>query len=267
MLNKKLMIACVTIIAILLIPNITAITVSNTFEKNELVEISIELCDINQSQKDIVQLNKNDALDLETIFDKMKIKLENANTDQETIEVYNEVVESLDKYGLLPKGMTVKKAQKLVTNVNCNENILINDNENFNCYISGNTTWTTFYKWYWTGFRIDLMKDLKYLILLNGLIAFGVEHWDINGGSGEYYKRPSSGWIWTKGTNGVITWEGDTLWGNLSVDYLYYNLGEYYFEDWYFKGVKGFTGIKIKSDQSRFFGTAKHVKIVTEFPD
>ena len=150
-------------------------------------------------------------------------------------------------------------------NVNYNKNVLNSDNENFNCLIVGKTSWTTFYKPEWDLFNIVLINCLPVLAIINGSISFGEDMWNWNGGSGEGYNESASGWVWTKGSNDIKTWRGDSLWGNIGIDYFEYLIGEYNYEWTYFKGAIGFTGIRIKSyptKPSRFIGFASHISLI-----
>lgn len=230
--------------------------------KNDPVEISIELCRTDESQEKIVQLTKKDTHELEKIFDDMKTKLESVDTNHETIEIFNEVIEELDELELLPKDMTVKEAQQLVTKINCNERILGDDNENFNCFISGKTLGSAFFKPGWPIFLTALIP-IKFLI--NGIISFGWEKLDYEN---KRTINPASGWVWTKGSNSVKTWEGDTLWGNLGKYHeVFYYEPTTWDEYWFYKGATGFNGISIRGFSSyHFFGTASHVSIVNERP-
>ena len=130
--------------------------------------------------------------------------------------------------------------------------------ENFDCLIAGVTTYTKFIKPIWPIF-----------IIVNGTITFGREWWDYGGGSGEYYREPASGSVWTKGSNGVVKWNGDSLWGALGTYYYTYGVGPSWNwgEVWCYKGATGFTGVIIRGlSKDRFFGSASHVAIITEFP-
>ena len=155
-------------------------------------------------------------------------------------------------------------------NFDINKDIQSNDNENLNCFIFGKTSWTTFYKTDWDGLKIYILNLLPILIITNGTIGFGEDQWNWNGGSGDGYTEPASGWICTIGSNGIKTWRGDELWGNLGSDYFEYSSGEYNYEHTYFRGAIGFTGIRVRSllsNKCRYFGIASVANIVTEFPD
>ena len=272
--KKSLVIGMVVLfIGVAFTPSIYA-NVSKTSVDNESVDITIEICGICSKQEYIIQLSEQDAIKLDVLFNDIELKLDNVNTKQETVEIFNDVVLSLNEIGLLPSDMSIKEVQQLVTKVNheiiplnkINDKIQlgINDNENFDCFILGKTSWTTFIKPGWDIFFSNL---LPLLILSNGSIAFGEECWDWNGGSGDYHKEPASGWVWTKGSNGVITWKGDSLWGNLGSRFYAYSFGGIRYEYLFYQGATGFKGIRILGFQGdRFFGSASHVSIVTEFP-
>lgn len=247
---------------------------SKTSVDNELVEISIEICEIDGAQEQIIQLSEQDIGELEVIFDDMKLKLDNVNTKQETAKIFNDAVLSLNEFGLLPNDMSVQEVLQLVTNSN-HEAITLdkindrtqlggNDDENFDCFIVGKTSNTMFFN---PGWHILFSNIPPILILVNCIISFGWERWDNAGGG--WSREPASGWVWTNGLNGVKTWEGDSLWGDLGSHYFFYPYGPsgYWYEFWYQKGATGFTGIRIMGLSGfRFFGTASHVSITNEFP-
>ena len=239
----------------------------------EFVEIVIEICAMDETQENILQLPVQDAMELEIIFEDMKSKLDTAITREETVVIFNDAVVSLNEFGLLPDDMSVKEAQQLVTNGN-HEAITLNkindriqpdnnEDENFDCFIVGKTSSTTFIK---TGLHILFQNVLPILILSNTTIAFGYDGWSWGGGSGDYFREPANGWVWTNGVNGIKTWNEDSLWGNLG-SYYYTSGGWVWYEYWFHKGATGFTGIRIKGlSDSYFFGTASHVSLSSEFP-
>lgn len=251
----------------------TYANVSTTSVDNELVNITIEICGIGSKQEYIIQLSEQDAIKLDVLFNDIELKLDNINTKQETVEIFNDVVLSLNEIELLPSDMSIKEVEQLVTNGN-HEAITLNkindriqpdnnEDENFDCFIVGKTSSTTFIK---TGLHILFQNILPILILSNTTIAFGFDGWSWGGGSGDYFREPANGWVWTNGVNGIKTWNEDSLWGNLG-SYYYTWGGWVWYEYWFHKGATGFTGIRIKGlSDSYFFGTASHVSLSSEFP-
>ena len=152
-------------------------------------------------------------------------------------------------------------------NVNSKKNILNDDNENFNCLIVGKTSATTFIIKGKPGYEDTIIKIniIPILIFYNVTIALGWKYREVIDLDGKY---ESSGRVWTKGSNGVKTWESNSLWGNLGKkeisEWMPWGGIKTY---WYYKAVIGFTGIRIGGINSViFFGIASHVSIVTEFP-
>jgi len=73
--------------------------------------------------------------------------------------------------------------------------------------------------------------------------------------------RPARGFVWTNGTNGVVTWAG-MFWGDLGV----LNTPGHTKN---FIGVEGFEGFKFSRFRNAYdvyIGTAKHVKMTYEWP-
>jgi hypothetical protein len=136
------------------------------------------------------------------------------------------------------------------------ENLEVN-NENYNCIILGATTYTEFIKPFWPIF-----------IVINVTITFGRYRRDYGGGSGDQYREPARGWIWTNGSEGVLQWNGDSLWGKLGTYFYAYEWPSLIWNEvWCYIGVTGFTGIVIRScSKARFIGRASHIAITTKFP-
>jgi hypothetical protein len=139
--------------------------------------------------------------------------------------------------------------------------------ENFDCLIIGRASHTGFIKPGPGGGDVILHSFIPILSFDNISIGFGYKR-AYTGDPWEYY--PANGWIWTKGSNGIVEWSGDSLWGNLgkkswSVQDPFIPGGWGIIDYQIKKGVKGFTGIRIGFSNCIFIGTASHVSIVTEF--
>jgi len=136
-------------LGVALAPTITA----NAVE--ELVEVEVEFCGLDKD-KHTVKLTEQEALELELLFDSIKTQLDGVETREETIQVFNDAVEKLDKYGLLGE-LSVQDARLLVTGLytetklpnlldKYNEQLKTPylDQENYLCLIAGLTTSTLF---------------------------------------------------------------------------------------------------------------------------
>lgn len=92
----------------------TMADVNNTFDDIEVVEITIEICGIDGAKPHTVKLTKQESIEVENLIDSIKSRLDKVETREETIEIFNEVIVGLDKYGLVGD-MSVEEVQKLVT--------------------------------------------------------------------------------------------------------------------------------------------------------
>jgi hypothetical protein len=86
---------------------------ANISKESELVEITTEICGLNGG-KHTVQLTKEEAEEVDRLFDSIRERLNATESREEAVEVFNEVVMELDKYGLIG-GLSVNQAQKLLT--------------------------------------------------------------------------------------------------------------------------------------------------------
>ena len=169
-------------------------------KKSDLVEVTVSTCKIDEIEDQTMFLTKKQTVYLDNIFNELKNKLKNTDTEEETINIYYEAIESLDQYGLLPDDLTVERAKELVTTIDNKYTNLIyesidqNSNENLLCLVTGVTSDS------WIG-----------LIPFSGIglftiMGFGTYRHFL--GYNSYY--PAYGWVYTFGLNGKINWE-DTL--------------------------------------------------------
>ena len=92
--------------------NINASYIKPT-KNDELVEIVVNTYGQNELEK-TVQLSIQKSNDLKIQIDLIKKKLDSAQSREETIEIFKEAITTLDTFGLLPEGMSIKQAQELV---------------------------------------------------------------------------------------------------------------------------------------------------------
>jgi hypothetical protein len=93
-------------------PSINA-DISKTSVDSEMVEFTTEICGLNGG-KNTVSLTRENAEEVRILIDDIDRRLDEVKTREETIEIFNEAIVELDKYGL-HGGLSVKQAQKLVT--------------------------------------------------------------------------------------------------------------------------------------------------------
>lgn len=246
-------------------------------------------------------LNAN-SLDIEAdkIVNDLRLKLDTLTTKEETIALFKEIIVKLNDYELLPKQMSVKQAQRLLNWCNLRSELNLpfqNKNAkntgNSNCLVVGMTN-NTFFRPYPTIYDIPIIHHLffntsfgnifNFLIWFYAFRAFQPLKFGPFAYFGERYKLvengnityehfgASSGWVWTKGTNGVKKWNG-TFYGGLYTKYLKSGEDENnYAEVWQPVGIRGFVGINLFNDlpggeiPNIYIGFAKEVNLTYSPP-
>jgi len=123
-------------------------------QDNDLVEVTTQACGIQGFGNTTVKLTKQQYQNLEQYLIEFRARLNQTTTREEAVPIFKEAVMELNKYGLLPKGMSVEEAQRLVNgNYQKSQAIdiyktiyrksqILNDS-NFFCLITGETSMNT----------------------------------------------------------------------------------------------------------------------------
>jgi hypothetical protein len=82
--------------------------------EDDHVEVTSEACGIKGFGDTTVKLTREQYSDLEQYLAEFREQLNTTTTREEAIPIFNDVINELNKYGLLPKGMSIEQAQKLV---------------------------------------------------------------------------------------------------------------------------------------------------------
>ncbi len=222
-----------------------------------------------------VQLTQQQMDKVEELFESIKLRLDNAETEEETVRIYNEAIVELDSYGLLGK-WSFKQVQKLITgNFLKTRTYGLNDklydknqilHRNLFCLIAGETTNTYFipmssmwlYRLSFLNENFQLLLPLKLLLLfislgasvISDMIPFSLGNGIAFGyySTWTYQEYPAKGWIHILGVLGHIKKEGD-LYGQI-------------FRDSHI-GVTGFTGIKIENTSSSSYNKYYYLGFAT----
>jgi hypothetical protein len=141
-------------IIFLFIGVVVAPSINSTVVKasDDLVEVTSQACGIQGFGNTTVKLTKQQYQNLEQYLVTFRARLNQTTTREETVPLFKEAVAELNSYGLLPKGMSVEQALKLVTSryVNRQGSRLLetlshrnpftqNDVDNRFCLVAGNT--------------------------------------------------------------------------------------------------------------------------------
>ncbi len=254
-------------------------------EQNELIELTVEFYGLDKTDSHQVTVTREDSDKLDSLFNEFKNKLNETNSIEETIIIYEWAIDELNKLGLLGD-LSVDEAKKLVTggfyykefnelfNTYRNTEIEL-ENLNFLCLISGETTENDF-----TGpinsliartlYFLVFIKDIFDVIPIIFLMTFPIIIQSII-----HFKYPfsiyntitygqtvgltrmdyySSGWVKTLGLLGYKEWQGKIIGYFIPISTL---LSTRY------SGVIGFTGIHIcdVSGVAKYFGFANAVNL------
>jgi len=83
-------------------------------DEDDFVEVTSEACGIEGFGDTTVKLTNEQFQNLEQYLIDFRERLNQTTTREEAVPLFKEAVVELNKYGLLPKGMNVEQAQKLV---------------------------------------------------------------------------------------------------------------------------------------------------------
>ncbi|UCF49086.1 MAG: hypothetical protein JSU91_04870, partial [Thermoplasmatales archaeon] len=263
-------------------------------------DVNVEFCGLGKNHS--VQLTQQQLDELELIFETLREQLNNTESKEETIQIYNNAIESLNDLGLFGD-CSIEEVKQLVNSefqnlrINRLTEILKNYYQDINCnlfcYIAGETTDSFFFpKSSISLMRFLLLLDLfivpflpRELMILIAVIflctmvpyntireimtfyvPISLSHAIGFGGYyGEIYKgsAAANGWVHTFGLFGKKDWNG-SFYGQMTYVATFF-LASYI-------GAVGFKGIKIKMDSSPleivfyYLGFANYVNIDYEPP-
>lgn len=95
-------------------PNINQ-SVVKASTNDELVEVTTQACGIQGYGNTTVKLTREQYQNLEQYLVEFRARLNQTSTIEEAVPIFKDAVVELNKYGLLPRGMSVEQTQKLVT--------------------------------------------------------------------------------------------------------------------------------------------------------
>lgn len=276
-LKKSLVITVILLfIGVAIVPSINFCVVKASND-NDLVEVTTQACGIQGYGNNTVKLTREQYQNLEQYLVEFRARLNQTTTREEAVPIFKEAVVELDKYGLLPKGMSVETAQSLVTGRYYNAHISNlfkkigneysnQNNRNLFCLIAGHTSKMTEFTGlitqllYWPGDYFPIMAKILYQFfylswIVNKFIPFSIIQFIGLGGRINYGPdTPAIGWVFTIGLNGIKIWNGE-LYGHLPTGIIMSPYGYFYV------AVDGFTGLKISLMKNFFIGTAYRVAI------
>jgi len=116
-------------------------------QEDDLVEVTTQACGIKGYGNTTVKLTREQYQNLEQYLVEFRARLNQTTTREDAIPIFKDAVVELDKYGLLPKGMSVNQAFRLLTKINNQrlkalDSLGFDSDANYFCLVSGPTTST-----------------------------------------------------------------------------------------------------------------------------
>lgn len=149
-----------------------------------MVEFTTEICGLDGG-KQTVKLTQEEAEEVIQLFSSIEEQLNNTDSMEEAVEIFDEAIVELDRYGVLPNGMSFKEAQQLVTGrfknpitkkvfneIESRQKQPFDNNENLLCLIAGSLLGFTWFLSLWNYLFINAMI-LGILIL--GHFCYGMD--------------------------------------------------------------------------------------------
>lgn len=279
---------------------------ATNLRESDSVEITSQMYGTMDLREDLIKVSKQQFFELENLFDNINRKLDTITTRTQAIKIMHEAIVELNRLGLLPKGISIKQVQRLITRAVLNSLITkfsdrfrmnqeSNESENVNCLIIGRTNWTfirpyplllfdfpRISPWLWNNSLLQGLLSFTYLLRL--LLPFRASTYAYFGERDrltEYgnvtddYFNPAGGWVWTIGSNGIQKWKGE-FYGNLRYRYLKSvrpDNNNIYWESWDAVGIEDFTGITLNylgmtepTVKNSYLGFARQVSFNYSYP-
>jgi hypothetical protein len=238
---------------------------------DDLVEVTTQACGIKGYGNTTVKLTREQYQNLEQYLVEFRARLNQTTTREEAVPLFKDAVVELDKYGLLPKGMSVERAKRLIIGPSRNpilkntikvlpSNSTQSGIENYLCLVSGHTNYT-----YPLG-CLGLIPYIPFLLLFFipihfrpaqflGPVVFGRIYFEMK--LRNHIPYPSEGWVVAVGLNGMTEGSG-AYFGNIrNVEISM--VGQ---SDTYYVGMNSFTGIILGFQGTKFFlGFTPHLDL------
>ena len=145
-------IVAIILLSLVISPSINA-DISKISLNDNNIELEVELCGL--GGKNNIQITQKQLEKIELLFDDLKVKLDKVESDEETLLVFYEAIDDLEKYGLLKAEDTkqVKRSlkdkyikydnEKIFERIN--ENLMVGEYCNQFCLVAGESSHTSFF--------------------------------------------------------------------------------------------------------------------------
>jgi hypothetical protein len=270
-------------IILLFIGVAVAPSINSTIVKtsNDFVEVTSQACGIQGFGNTTVKLTKEQYQNLEQYLVDFRARLNQTTTREEAVPIFKDAVVELNKFGLLPNGMSVEQAQNFITHNSKSTNALkkipsVLSSSGFSnsfCMIAGRATNCFLAGFITSSLQLiisslydttnsEILETILYMISFlffwfllfrnkwepfNEILSFfSIMSLLTFGGTDSYQgTNPTEGWIYTAGLQGIKNFSG-SFFGKIHypVTSMFGTL---------YTGAFGFTGIKIQLSYRSWF--------------
>jgi hypothetical protein len=280
MFKKGLVVGIIILfISVSVAPSINA-NIGRSPVMSKFVETSVRIHRDNGITSYTLRLTENELEEVDRIFDNLKVRFDSAESDEEIDEIYDDAVESLYELGLFPKDMTVEEAKQFIKGKSRKSSVKIpvgnleTVNENWNCQIAGRTTDTVMFDL--DNPVLNSILQLRRLFMYYTFWQYSFRFYggkigNISLGSSsfssydlDYY--PAKGWVWTNGSNGVVSWIGK-FYGRIEDKVIWWDTHQQW-GIYAYTGIRNFEGLWIKRifGQANLLGNAERVRLSYDEP-
>ncbi len=81
---------------------------------NNLIEITTKVYENTAETTGTIRLTRQQVQEVKTIFDELKSRLSTAESREQTQSIFNDTIIALNRFDLIPEGMNIEQAQRLV---------------------------------------------------------------------------------------------------------------------------------------------------------
>jgi hypothetical protein len=97
------------------------VSVVKASDDNELMDVTTHICGISGDSTFTVRLTQQQIQEVKTVFDALQNRLSTVKSMEETWRIFNDTIVSLSGHNLLPAGMSIEHAERLVRSSSQNQ--------------------------------------------------------------------------------------------------------------------------------------------------
>lgn len=108
-------------IGLAVLPSIGIRTATTSEDRTEFI---IQICGPDESTKQRIALTEHQARQIQQVFDELKDRLATTDSLKDTHDLFNDTIDTLQRYSLLPQELSTQQLKRLVTSTSSYQKIL-----------------------------------------------------------------------------------------------------------------------------------------------